>query len=1750
MITLSGYRVQEQIYESASSKVFRAIRDRDDLPVILKLLNEDYPLPNEIVRYKQEFRITHQLADQSGCIGVYCLERYRDTLAMVLEDFGADSLRILMQGSRFELREVLTIALNTTACLRQIHSANVIHKDINPSNIVYNPATGRLKIIDFGISSELAQENPTADGLDVLEGTLAYISPEQTGRMNRAIDYRTDYYSLGTTIYELLTDRLPFDTPDASELVHSHIAKQPKPPHEVNPRVPKAVSDIVMKLLKKNADDRYQSSVGLERDLRECMSQLELHGEIKPFILAHRDIPEKFRIPRKLYGRDAETQILLDAFCRAGRGGKELALVSGNAGIGKTSLVEEIYRPVSERGGFFISGRFDQLEQSTPYAALVEAFRGLVRQLLTESDARLSQWRQSLAEALDPNGQVIVAIIPEIELIMGAQRPLPEVGPEESHNRFNLVFRDFIRVFCRPDNPLVLFLDDLQWADSASIRLLEMIVCDEEIRHLMLICAYREGTGEEPFPGDRISEEEMPINCTTSHIVLKELSREHIAELICDTVHGDPATVKPLAELMEQKTAGNPFFVTEFLKSIHGERLLRLDSTSDSWQWDLQGIRTRQVSDNVVDLLARRIQKLQPSAQEVLKLAACIGVQFEMEILSSLYEKPKGETLQDLWEAVQEGMIWPLGQSWKSIALEVPQLAEISKVEFRFSHDRFHKAVYSLTTESDRQTLHYKIGKLLLAKAEASQLNENIFDILNQFNRALPLIDKPSSKRRLAQINLIGSKRAKESAAYANALAYLDVGMRLLDDSEWERGYGLVAEIHIQAAQVAYLNSEFDRMDRLVERVLRKARTKLHQARAYEIRIQALIARNRNLEALETALIILRKLGFKFPGKPNRASIFVEFLRTKWALAGKSADDIVNLPHMDDPEKLAAMRILSKVASAVYVTVPEFVPIIACRLINLSLKYGNAPATAYAYTGFGLILCELLGDFQAGNRFGALALDLVERFNAEELKGKTLFSVSCFLRPWKEHLRETLQPLQEAYRKGVDSGDIECAAVAAFMRSRYAYFAGKELTSLEKEMAEVEQTIRRLNYQSPLQAHRITRQAVLNLVRRSDAPVRLVGESYDEDVMIPVHLRENDARALLLYHFHKLVLSYLFGRYDEAIQHAELGKGYLDKGRGTYTTCVFNLYESLALLAILPNVSHMERKRSVKRIRANQRKMKRWSIHAPMNCLHKYYLVEAGRLQHVGKNQEATDHYDRAIQLAKEQRYMNEEALANELASKFHLSTGRSSIAEAYLQKAHYCYRRWGAIAKIQELEETCAELLSAGRAIHSLGTAKSTAGVDSTSSGVWRGLDLATVMEASQAISGEIVLENLLDQLVRIILRSAGGQKGCLILHSNRGLVVEVEIEGEGDLVLQSKNTLLEQSNERSHAIVNYVARTQQSVVLDDAANEGRFITDPYVLAKKPKSILCAPLVYKGDLTGVVYLENNLATGAFTADRLEMVKLLCSQAAIALENARLYGQLEDRVAKRTRDLQKATIEAEQANRAKSEFLANMSHELRTPLNAIIGFSELLEDQIFGKLSDTQLKHVSHVLSGGRHLLQLINELLDLAKVESGKMELEVSGLDLKQLLDSSLFLIKEKADRHGTQLDLFFDPVLLHQRVHADETKLKQIMFNLLSNAIKFTPDGGKIRVEASKKDGFLILRVADTGVGLKPEDKERIFEVFEQVEASRLGKLGGTGLGLTLTRRLVELHGGKIWVDSEGPGKGSAFTFTLPMTCPIDED
>ncbi|HEY9763787.1 MAG TPA: ATP-binding sensor histidine kinase [Trichocoleus sp.] len=1737
MIGILGYRVESVIYRSFNTVIYRGYREQDGAPVVIKALESEYPTPREIARLQHEYRIVRDL-DIPGIRRAYALADCNNGVALISEDFGATPLSEYLAHHRLTVAQFLNVAIALTDTLGFLHQHNIIHKDIKPQNIIFNLATGQVQIIDFGISTRLSRENQSFGSPYLLEGTLAYISPEQTGRMNRLIDYRTDFYSLGITFYEMLTGQTPFVSNDPMELVHCHIAKVPPLPEQLNPEIPAALSAIILKLIAKTAEDRYQSAQGLKVDLQKCLHQWEAQGTITDFPLAQFDITDRLEIAQKLYGRDGESALLMNAFERVSQGPSELMLVYGYSGVGKSSLINEIHKPLAQTRGYFICGKFDQFQRNIPYSSVIQAFRDLVQQLLTESEAQVQRWKTQLLEALGSNGQVIVDVIPAVELIIGKQPTVPELPPTEAQNRFNSVIQQFVRVFAQAEHPLVLFLDDLQWADSATLKLIQVLMTDSTSRHLLLIGAFRDNEVHPSHPLVLTLNQIEKSGGIVNHICLQPLTQADLNQLVADTLKQDSASTHSLAEILFGKTQGNPFFATEFLKFIHQESLLHYNLAQRSWQWQLQPIHELDVTDNVVDLMTRRVQRLQPQTQQVLKLAACVGSRFDLHALAIVNQQSLTATAAELWEAISAGLVLPIGDSYKWVeSIEQTEKSDFT-IRYKFLHDRVQQAVYCLIPESEKQTTHLSIGRLMLRDTPESLLEERLFDIVNQLNIGLELIADPPEQIRLAQLDLRAGQKAKVSAAYEAAIAYLQAGLKLLPHDCWESNYSLAFALHLELSQCACVTGQIELSEHLSDIALSQAKTKLEQAQVYSLRMLIYTDSNRISDVLETGRSALTLFGYDFPLDPEslQAAVEQELAQIQLNLADRQISELINLPKINDPELLAVLVVLRDMTVATYRADPTLLALVAVKTVNLVLKFGIASAAALGISAYAVISIAALGEIQAGYAFGQLAMAIADKYNDAQMKCKSCFPFGAMINHWKQPMQTSSTYLLKSYRNGLEVGDFGFASFAVLHIIWRLLETGACLDEVYDEAQKYKGFLKRHNDPTTNYIYTGQCQAILNLkgTGQSQFNLELTDEPCNQQMLLEHNRAQEEVSNLQFYYVERLRVAYWLERYPEA---RELGKAVTETISnllpGQVLVVEHCFYYTLALTALYFDLPEEEQLQVKQVLLRNQEQMQRWSENCPHNFFYKYCLMSAEIARLEGKDHLAWDLYDQGIQSAHDCQFAHHEALGNELAGKFYLAKGKNKVAKAYLQEARLGYLKWGAAAKVQLLDQRYRSLLALSLRSKRRFEANNGLLAMPTSSNDAEMLDLMTIIKASQTLSGEMVLSGLLDKLLRIVIENAGAQRGVFVLNRNTEWVIEAEaILGE-QVFIQS--VPLEQSQSLPISVINYVKHTWEPLVLQNACAEERFKADPYVGQHQPKSVLCLPAIHQGKLTGILYLENNLSPGAFTCDRIELLKLLTTQVSISIDNAQLY-----EAAQRERAASEAArAAAEAANRAKDEFLAVLSHELRTPLNPILGWTRMLRNN---QLSPAQTDRALETIERNATLqVRLIEDLLDISSILQGKVTLNIEPVNLADPIEAAVESVRLVADATQIQIQTKLNPV--SGIALGDANRLQQVVGNLLSNAIKFTPSGGLVEVGLEQVGPNALIWVRDTGKGINPEFIPHVFDYFRQEDGSITREFGGLGLGLAIVQQIVTLHGGTVQAESAGLGQGATFTVQLPL-------
>lgn len=1470
MINVKDLAYLPRIYEDPDTRVYLLETSDYGIPVVVKLPSHDFSLSKDIYRFVNEYEITKGLRIK----GVRQALDYMtiDTLpVLILKYVPGGTVRNVIVGKHRTLREALSVAISIAGALDEVHRKKIVHHNINSDNIVIDH-NGEATIIDFCLASQ-GDRNVGRTGMpDLSEARTQYISPEQTGRINRPVDYRTDLYSLGVVLYEMFAGHLPFESIGTPELIHDIIARKPVPVSETNPIVPVAVSDVVLKLLAKNAEDRYQSSYGVKIDLEECMAQLLVSGRIEPFEIGKNDRPDVPVIPKKLYGRDADIRQLTEAVDAVCDGTGRIVLISGNPGVGKSALAGYVEKYVREKGCYFISGRQDEYQRNLPYNALIQAFSRLVDLLLAESREDLARWKARISHALGANAGLLIDAIPRLGLILGPQPPSAEPVAAEAQNRFRFAFQSFVQAMAHREHPLVLFVDNLQWADVASLDLLQLLLGSTGNEYLLFVGAYRDSDVGPSHPLAPVIKALSGPKTRTLMIGLSNLAPDVLNLLVADTLKSDAVHVKPLSDLVYRKTEGNPLFAIQFLLSLYEDRLLVFNYDTRQWEWEIEQIRRISITDNVITLATQKIQKLPAKTLELLSLAACIGSSFSIDSLAEVAGQPVEYTFEHLWKAVDEGLVRLQEDHAPALSPEAfRQLPPETALEF--IHDRVRTAAYSRLPRRLRRLTHLKAGRALLGKTPAARIPEDIFNITNHLNEGFPYVYDESERIRMVELNLLAGRKAKREAAYRSAIWYLSMGLGMLPADKWTRYYDLTLDLYMEAVEADYLSANFERAELLSSEILDHASDLLIRVRVYDLRVRSYTAGNQNKEAIRSGVEALEMLDVFLPRNAEDQKASVKALRQELPEKHSIIEGLTALPPMEDPRHLAAMRVLMNLATPAYQTDFRLLALIVSTMVKMSVRHGNSPMAAFAYGWYAVILCETSSDIETAYRYGRLSLDVISQFKASELEARVRFLFNVFVRPWKEHTRESIDPLLEVYRLGTQTGDLEYAYSAAVHYSIFLFLVGRPLEQIRQNHEEYFTNIDRFVPEFQGNLGRIWSQTVLNLTGSSADPERLTGYMLDESRVLPVWIVKENYVLVFCMLCCRTMLQYLFGDHAGAVVSARQAEEYEEAGKGYVYLTDFYFFYALSLLATCEDAVEPVKKESITRAAQLAEKVKARAAHAPMNYLHKYHLIVAEQARASGQTARAAEYYSLAIKGAKEQGYVNDEALAYEREAGFYLAVGRDDFAGLCIRKACDCYRLWGASRKVGDIDKRYRYLLGKERPVS---------------------MDTTTIIEASLVLSQEIQLDQLLNKMITLVVENAGAEKGILIENRNGRLVVRAKGEIGREELVTMQETPFETSGEVPVPVINYVARTQTAVVLDNAYYNSSYATDRYISEHRTKSLLCLPIVYHGALTGILYLENNLATDVFTPDRLELLKAIASQAAVSMENAHIYEALRD----------------------------------------------------------------------------------------------------------------------------------------------------------------------------------------------------------------------------------------------------------------
>jgi PAS domain S-box-containing protein len=1824
MAELSSFEF-ETVWNDGDFLLSRSAHRGTSCPVLVLAPAVDQSASSGIARLENAYELRNELDPSWAARPLEFIHLDRKP-ALRIENPGGQVLACLL-GKPWELEGFLRVGMGIAASLGHLHQRGFVHKDIKPANVFVDTATGEAWLSGFGLASRLPRQRQAPEPPELIAGTLAYMAPEQTGRMNRSIDSRSDLYSLGVTFYQMLTGALPFTVSDPIEWVHCHIARRPVPPSERLDNLPVAVSQIVMRLLAKTAEERYQTAASVERDLEHCLADWERQHRIDDFPLGRHDAPDRLLIPEKLYGREHEIDTLLASFERVVASGRpELVLVSGYSGIGKSSVVNELHKVLVLPRGILASGKFDQYKRDIPYATLAQAFQSLVRMLLGRSEAELSEWRDSFREALGPNGQLIVNLVPELKLIIGEQPPVPDLAPQDAQRRFQLVFRRFIDVFARPERPLALFLDDLQWLDPATLDLLEDLLTQPDVKHLMLIGCYRDNEVDSSHPLIRKLEAIRQSGAVLKEITLEPLTCEDLSELIVDSIHCETEEAAPLAQLIHEKAAGNPFFAIQFIYALAEEALLTFDHSVGRWSWDINRIHAKGYTDNVVDLMVGKLNRLPVETQKALQHLACLGNSADFALLATIYHDSKEKMQSDLEEAVQSGLVLR------------------SERAYKFLHDRVQEAAYSLIPEGARASLHLRIGRLLASQTAPPGVEENIFEIVNQLNRGSDLLTSTQEHEHVGELNFIAGKRAKGSTAYGSALSYFASARALLGEQSWDRNYDLTFNVEFQTAECELLTANMAAAEDRLSIVARRARGAHHIAAVARLRLTLYTTLDRSNRGVEVCLEYLRQSGTSWSPHPTGDEVRHEYERIWSQLGTRPIEQLVELPLMVDPVPLDALDVLTEVVTPALFTDENLLSLVICRMVNLSLEYGNSDGSCFAYVWLGMIAGPLFQNYDAGFRFGRLGYDLVEKRGLNRYQARTFMSFGNLVMPWTKHIKTGRELVRRAFDAANRIGDLTFAAYSCNNLNTNLLGGGSPLADVQREAENGLDFAKSARFGIVVDI--ITAQ--LGLIRTLRGLTTKFG-SFDgkefDEVQFERHLASDTVLALpeCWYWIRKLQARFFAQDYSSAIQASLNAERLLWTSPSFFEVAEYHFYGALTQATCCDDAPAGERQQHIDAVAAHHRQLQVWAENCPENFENRAALVGAEIARIEGRALNAMELYEQAIRTARANGFVHNEALANELAARFYAARGFEVIAEAYLRNARYGYLRWGANGKVRQLEEMNPQLREEMRA----------PGPTSTIATPVEQLDLATVIKVSQAVSSEIVLEKLIDTVMRTAIEQAGAERGLLILARGAEPRIEAEATTGGEAAVVHLRDVPVTAAVVPESVLYYVLRTRESVILDDAPTQPQFATDPYLRQHRARSILCLPLTNQAQLVGALYLENNLTTGAFTPTRIAVLKVIASQAAISLENTRLYRDLEQREAKIRRlvdaniigifiwELEGRILEANDAflrmvgfdsedvvsgrlrwtdltpsewlerdmqqnvpelrkkgflqpfekefsrkdgsrvpvligtatfdeagsqgvgfvvdlterkhaerererlrqleadlahtNRVSmmGELTASFAHEIKQPIaaaatNAKTSLRWLQREQPdIGEAREALSRIVKDVIRAA----DMIDRTRALYRRGAPKLEM----VNLNESIREMVVLLHEKAIQHSILIRTELDGAL--RTITADPVQMQQVLMNLMLNGIEAMKDtGGELTIRSNNAgDGQILLAVSDLGIGLPVENAERIFDPFFTTKEQ------GTGMGLSICRRIIESHGGRLWA-SANTRPGATFQFTIP--------
>jgi len=1736
MIKITGYNIEQLIYKGFHSTFYRGTRISDNIKVIVKILNSEYPTLEELENIKREYLITNKPYGDK-VIKVYGIENYKNSICIILEDFGAISLSELLSIKKLDLNEKVSIAVNIADAVWNIHKQGVIHKDINPYNIVINPETNELKVIDFGISTDLKSEK--LQYLSKLEGTCLYIPPEQTGKINRIIDQRSDLYSVGVTLYELFTGKVPF-TGDNLEIIHAHLAKMPINPSVVNREVPQIISEIIMKLLSKDTEDRYQTSFGLKCDLEYCKENLLVRNKIIDFKIAQSDIPTNFQIPQKLYGRDEEIGKLKDVIRNIRDMRVKLVMVSGCPGIGKTSIVHEIMKDVIDKGGQFVSGKFEQFEQNIPYSALISAFRELIKNLV--SDAKnLELWKDKFIKTLGSNAKIIADLIPELEQITGELPDVIKLNPTEEKNRFNLVFRDFVNSVSNKQTPLVIYLDDVQWSDLSTIELIKYLLSSPEIENFNVIIAYRDNEITEKHPLKPILEDVIKRAENTEflkHIFLNPLKKEAVNELLSDTLKQSLEDTKTLTDYIYQKTKGNPFFTNHLLKSIYDIGAFKFNVENLNWEWDLEKIEQLQVSDNVIEFLIQNLSSLSDEALSIIKSASCIGNYFDLRTLYKISDSLKNESYA-IWTAIERELIIPLDNNYR-LLLNISKdkyLQSNMEVRFKFSHGRIQQAVYSLIPEDDKVCIHNKIGKVLLTSYRNNQSECNIFELVNHLNLSKSLITNKDEILELAQLNVKAGKKAMSNSSYDIAGNYFNIGKSLLFENGNNTYKNILFDISLNYAQTCYLSGNIDKAIDLCEDLSQLATDNIEKAKVCILKtsLYDLKFDKKELILYETKKALELFDIFLPEGKEEIEQKVGEMLgEMQECLSVSSPEELAKqLPIMKDENKITAMKIMANaLPTAFQINLPLYL-FIQLIMFDMTVKYGISNASCKGFGECGIAQSLAFNNYDVAYKFGLASFTIVDRLKAEDMRAGTYFVFASLISYWKAHYSESIEYFDLSIKVGLENGDILHPSYSIGSKFNFILSTGENLNACKIELEKVDKFLKN-NNATFLLVYSDFYQYMINQLQST--------YNYDMENSILESTKETGNIICLSTFGHiNLMVNYLLENFEAAEKWYDFAETYAAGKSGSFNMVDYYMFQSLLFIKKYENALAENKDEILNKLNSNLAKLKTWSDNCPDNFAHKYYIVlaEFNRIQD-SPLETIIDLYKKSLDSIRDGDFIHMRALINEITGEFWLLREYEIIGSAYIKEAYYLYKQWGASEKVKILNTKYPDMFRniSDQKISSLRPNSIHTSVSD--------LDLMSILKASQAISKEIKLDKLLKVLLETVIENAGAQYGFIVLKNlfDDNLYVEA-LKSKNDEIKIMDSTPISDKLDVCLEVLQTVIRTKEHIVIEDALKDQHYQYNDYIKSKNVRSVLCAPIIYQSDLKGIIYLENNLTDNAFSIKQLEVIKMLSSQIALSIEKAQLSQALI-----KIKETQKQLVQSEKMA-SLGNLVAGIAHEINTPVGvAVTAVTHMIgtTENIIKSYNDDNISksELEDYLNDSMETIELL--FMNLNKAASlingfKRVSADMSNEDLrtfnfKKYIKDILLSLSPKLKKYKHKIEVVCDEDM---EIYSYPGVYSQIITNLLINSITHAyskDDEGNIEIRVFRDENNIKLVYSDDGKGMDSDTKSKIFEPFFTTNRHT-----GTGLGMHIVFNLVtQTLKGTITCESS-PNKGAEFVIAFKV-------